>query len=145
MNASLKRNLSLTVGAALAAQSLGCGTLMYPDRRGYHSGRIDVGVAVLDGLGLLLFIIPGVIAYAVDFSDGAIYLPGGARGELGMRKVYFPRTGNDAAEIERVVRAQTGRDVDPNAADVQVIRLNSTAELPARFARARMLTAQNDR
>lgn len=29
----------------------------------------------LDTLGLLLFFIPGVIAFAVDFTTGAIYLP----------------------------------------------------------------------
>jgi hypothetical protein len=40
-----------------------------------HGGRIDWGVAALDGLGLLLFFIPGVIAFVVDFSTGAIYLP----------------------------------------------------------------------
>ncbi len=32
-------------------------------------------LVVLDGLGLLLFVIPGVAAFAVDFSTGAIYLP----------------------------------------------------------------------
>ena len=30
----------------------------------------------LNGIGLLLFLLPGVIAFAVDFSTGAIYLPG---------------------------------------------------------------------
>jgi hypothetical protein len=29
----------------------------------------------LDGLGLLLFFVPGVVAFAVDFYTGAIYLP----------------------------------------------------------------------
>ena len=56
---------------------VGCGSLLYPERRGQKAGRIDPGVAILDGLGLLVFIIPGVIAFAVDFSTGAIYLPGG--------------------------------------------------------------------
>ena len=53
-----------------------CGTIIYPERRGTKSGRIDPGVAILDGLGLLLFIIPGVIAFAVDFSTGCIYIGG---------------------------------------------------------------------
>ena len=75
MNANLKRNVSLAVGAALVAQCLGCGSIMYPDRRGYHGGPLDPGVVLLDGLGLLFFIVPGVIAFAVDISDGAIYLP----------------------------------------------------------------------
>jgi len=52
-----------------------CGTLLYPERRGQPRGRIDPGVAILNGIGLLLFVVPGVVAFAVDFSTGAIYLP----------------------------------------------------------------------
>ncbi len=55
-------------------QLTSCGYIMYPERRGQRGGKIDAGVAVLDGIGLLLFIIPGVIAFAVDFASGAIYL-----------------------------------------------------------------------
>jgi len=72
------RALSLIVGLALVFQLAACGTILYPERKGQVSGKIDVGVAVLDGIGLLFFIIPGVIAYAVDFSNGTIYLPGTA-------------------------------------------------------------------
>ncbi len=53
-----------------------CGTILYPERRG-GGGRVDVGVAVMDGLWLLAFIVPGVVFYIVDFSDGAIYRDGG--------------------------------------------------------------------
>ena len=73
----LLRYLVLLIAAIFLLQTVGCGTIIYPERRGQQSGRVDVGIAVLDGLGLLLFIIPGVIAFAVDFSTGAIYLPGG--------------------------------------------------------------------
>lgn len=38
---------------------------------------IDWKIAALDGLGLLFFFIPGVIAFAVDFHNGTIYLPPG--------------------------------------------------------------------
>jgi len=50
-----------------------CGTLFYPERRGNNS-QIDPTVAILDGVGLLFFIVPGLIAYAVDFTTGTIYL-----------------------------------------------------------------------
>lgn len=53
----------------------GCGTILYPERRGQPKGRLDWGVVALDGLCLLLFFVPGVIAFAVDFATGAIYLP----------------------------------------------------------------------
>jgi len=74
------RMFSLVLACAFLLQA--CGTILYPERKGQIDGRIDVGVALLDGLGLLLFLVPGVIAFAVDFSTGAIYLPGGERAEL---------------------------------------------------------------
>jgi hypothetical protein len=74
----VKRSLSLCVALALVLQLAACGYFMYPERRGQTDGKIDPSIAILDGLGLLLFIIPGVIAFAVDFSTGAIYLPGSA-------------------------------------------------------------------
>jgi hypothetical protein len=54
----------------------GCGTLIHSERRNQpHSNQIDWKIAALDGLGLLLFFVPGVVAFVVDFSTGAIYLP----------------------------------------------------------------------
>lgn len=52
-----------------------CGTILYPERKGQIQGRIDPMVLALDGLGLIFYLIPGVIAFAVDFSNGTIYLP----------------------------------------------------------------------
>ena len=43
-----------------------CGTLMHPERKGQQSGKIDPKIAILDGVGLLFFIVPGVIAFAVE-------------------------------------------------------------------------------
>ena len=71
--------LSAVVVILFSLQLVSCGTLIYPERRGQTGGRIDVGVAVLDGIGVLLFVIPGLVAFVVDFSTGAIYLPGGRR------------------------------------------------------------------
>jgi hypothetical protein len=54
----------------------GCGTVFLGERCGHpHSNQIDWKIAALDGLGLLLFFVPGVVAFVVDFSTGAIYLP----------------------------------------------------------------------
>ena len=68
----------------LIIQLSGCGTILYPERKGQSvdGARIDTQVAILDGLGLLLFIIPGVIAFAVDFTTGAIYLPPGSQANM---------------------------------------------------------------
>ena len=53
----------------------GCGTLMFQQRHGQSPGKIDANVVLLDGIGLIFFIVPGLVAFAIDFSSGAIYLP----------------------------------------------------------------------
>lgn len=68
--------ISLALCATIVVQLVSCGTLLYPERRGQTSGRIDPAVVLLDAIGLFFFIIPGVIAFAVDFYTGCIYLPG---------------------------------------------------------------------
>jgi hypothetical protein len=60
----------------IASFSAGCGTLLHSERCNQpHSNQIDWKIAALDGLGLIFFFVPGVIAFVVDFSTGAIYLP----------------------------------------------------------------------
>ena len=62
--------------ASTACCVTGCGTLLHSERRNQpHSNQIDWGIVALDSLGLLLFFIPGIVAFAVDFSTGTIYLP----------------------------------------------------------------------
>lgn len=69
------RALAFVLSGSLVLAS--CGSLLYPERKGQTQGRIDPAVAILNAAGLLLFIIPGLVAFAVDFHTGAIYLPGG--------------------------------------------------------------------
>jgi hypothetical protein len=76
----LMKTLYVLVFTVLIVQLAGCGTLMYPERKGQKGGRIDVGVAVLDGIGLLAYLVPGIIAYVLDFNNGTIYLPVTAQG-----------------------------------------------------------------
>src|SRR5690606_1945709 len=70
-----KLRIAGTLLAGVAVAQASCGTLLYPERRGQPRGQLDVGVVALDGVGVLLFLVPGVIAFAVDFATGAIYLP----------------------------------------------------------------------
>lgn len=71
----LKALASILLSTALVSQLAACGTVFYPERRGQISGEIDPGVAILNGIGLLFYVIPGLIAFAVDFTTGAIYFP----------------------------------------------------------------------
>ncbi len=94
---------------------------MHPERKGQTSGRIDAGVAVLNGVGLLFFLIPGVIAYAVDFSNGTIYLPKGTADlddRFKIQKMIPVVVGTDEltdARIRTVVQSQVDAPI-PNDA-----------------------------
>ncbi len=61
--------------AAFITTSNSCGLLLYPERQGQAHGKIDLSVLFLDGLGTLLWVVPGVTAFVVDFNQGTIYLP----------------------------------------------------------------------
>lgn len=55
--------------------SLGCGTLIHPERRGQQGGDLDAGVLVLDGIWLLIPPL-GLTWLVIDFLTGAVYEPG---------------------------------------------------------------------
>ncbi|MDD5668586.1 MAG: hypothetical protein PHE58_00950 [Candidatus Omnitrophica bacterium] len=143
----LVKTLNVLVCAVLIVQLAGCGTLMYPERRGQKGGRIDAGVAVMDGLCLLLFIIPGVIAYAVDFSNGTIYLPGTSRGSLDikdLKQVKFDPKHYTNATIEKIIEEETGYAVKLNQDNMKISRLKSFDDMMMRFAEV-LPGIQNDR
>ena len=75
----VNRRIALCLTVAVAIQTASCGTLIHPERCGRpHSGALDPSVVVLDGLGVLVFLVPGVVAFIVDFSTGAVWLPAGS-------------------------------------------------------------------
>ena len=134
----LMKALSIFVCSVFVIQASGCGTLMYPERRGQRGSHIDVGVAVLDGIGLLFFLIPGVIAYAVDFSNGTIYLPGGSlRSSLdikNIKQVKFDPKNTTLAGIERIIKNETGCLVKFDQSDIRITKLRSANEIREQFA-----------
>jgi len=71
-----KRAVIIAAVLALSLACAQCGYIMYPERKGTESGKIDVEVLVLDCLWLIVGIVPGVVALVVDFATGCIYEPG---------------------------------------------------------------------
>jgi len=124
-----------TLVASLLAQLAACGTILHPERKGQTSGRIDPAIAVLDGLGLLLFLIPGVIAFAVDFSNGTIYLPGGRHSSLSEEELQqiTPNGTVDEAGLAEILRAK-GLLEQTQAQHLQIQQLDSLGEVYARLA-----------
>jgi hypothetical protein len=102
---------ALTAGMAVLFAS--CGTVLYPERRGQPAGRLDTGVVLLDGIGLLVFLVPGVVAFVVDFSTGAIYLPPEQAKlppavETELRKIHVNPAELTPERVAAIVREQTG-------------------------------------
>ncbi len=123
---------TLTVGGAVFLAS--CGTVLYPERRGQPAGRLDAGVVVLDGIGLLLFLVPGVIAFAVDFATGAIYLPPGYAmhtPEMGaeLHKVQVDPAKLTPEGVAAIVREQTGKAVSLQPGSYRAMRLQRLDQL----------------
>lgn len=65
-----------TLAAGAMAAAGGCGSILFPERVGQpRSGPIDWRVVALDGVGLVFFFVPGVVAFAIDFYNGTLFLP----------------------------------------------------------------------
>ena len=123
--------LGLTL-LAVVCHSLGCGTLLHPERRGQPPGRIDPAIALLDGVGLLLFFVPGVIAFAVDFATGAIYLPPDYYGQAETGSfdpekcevIHVPPSELTHEKLEAVIAERTGHSVKLDPGSYKVRRLD---------------------
>ena len=136
----IKSCLTITIIVAFLFQITACGTIMYPERKGQVGGKIDAGVAVLDGIGLLFFIIPGVIAFAVDFSNGTIYLPPGKNSLLektdskNLNAFNIDRDKMNPQDIESIVSKNTGINFDMEDQRIQVFELNNITEFMPKYA-----------
>ena len=119
---SRARFVSLTLLGLLHVCTVGCGTILHPARKGQPAGRLDWGVVALDAVGLLFFFVPGVIAFAVDFNNGTIYMP--PEEELGLQQTSTALTQTSPLTsiptspqqltpqvVEQTLARHTGRDI----------------------------------
>ena len=134
MDSSRRRLLMLAGTTALAAPLGACGTLLYPERRGQTGGRLDTAVVLLDGLGLLVFLVPGLIAFAVDFGSGAIYLPG-TQADAGDRLDTYRFAGKLTEEkFDRAYERQYGKPRDWSFDQAQRIEVSDVEEMRRKLA-----------
>lgn len=110
MKINIKKTIAVSVATGLFLQLSACGTVLYPERKGQTSGRLDTGVVALNAIGLLFFLVPGVIAFAVDFNNGTIYLPNSSS-SLASEEINLVIIDGDLTDenIERVVLERTGK------------------------------------
>jgi hypothetical protein len=114
-----------------------CGALIHPERVGQpRTGRLDTSIVVLDGLGLLLFLVPGLIAFIVDFATGAIYLPPEHYGASeqpeqttsGLVKLTVPPGELTRERLEQAVTRAHGRPVSLERGTYRAVQLRSVDE-----------------
>lgn len=128
------RVIGTTLVATLLAQLAGCGTLFWPDRRGQIEGQIDPLIAVLDAVGLLFYIIPGVIAFGVDIATGAIYLPSGTHVQVDpakLRPAVEPDGSINRARLQAILQQELGRHLPLD--DPRLIERRGSAEQLASY------------
>lgn len=129
-----RKSVVLSLVTLMMLELTACGTVFYPERKGNKSGSIDPVVAAADAIGLLFFFIPGIIAFAVDFNNGTIYLPGGKKhsslspAEL---KSVSPNGKLDKKILGDLMSKKLGQPVNLDAADLQIKSFDSEHSLLA--------------
>lgn len=126
--------LTAATSVAMPTALSGCGTILYPERRGQpKGGKVDWTVVGMDAIGLFFFFIPGVIAFAIDYGNGSMFLPpdrvSGGTGTLpvphgdessAFHRVSFPSGKPTSQEIEAALLSE--RQLTVRLDDESVIR-----------------------
>ncbi|MCA8996125.1 MAG: hypothetical protein KDA80_04050 [Planctomycetaceae bacterium] len=120
---------------------------MYPERIGQaRRGPIDWKVAGLDGLFLLLFFLPGVIAFAIDWWNGTLFLPNGCYsnndevpGEPFRRVELGPKP--TLKQIAAAIHRETGQEIDLESGEYYTEEISSLNEFDLAHTR---LLAQHE-
>ncbi|MCG6201650.1 hypothetical protein [Psychromonas antarctica] len=127
MNIKLKKSIAISMIVGLGIQLSACGTILNPERKGQSAGQLDTSIVALDAIGLLFFLVPGIIAFAVDFNNGTIYLPGGSAsintGEVNIVHIEGDVTNE---KIENAIFEQTGDTISLSNSHVQSIEKMTT-------------------
>ena len=128
---------SRVIGGVLAAtlltQLAACGSLFFPDRRGQIEGKVDPLVVGLDAIGILFYVIPGLIAFGIDFATGAIYLPNNQY-SLAPEKLQDAIGADgrvDNLKLKAILQRELGRDLPLD--DPRLIQHNGSVEQLAAF------------
>ena len=131
----MKKITSFLICIGLLTNLASCGTILHPERKGQVDGQLDTSIVVLDAIGLLFFLVPGVIAFAVDFSNGTIYLPNGSSSSLTDEEMKnISLNGKvDMDGLSQLVSDKTSTSVLINSNEVKTHQVNKVDELAGLF------------
>lgn len=114
-NRRMRTSVALCLAGTLAFSQPACGILLHPTRAEGPRGQLDVVVVAIDCAWLLVGVVPGVVALAIDFASGGAWHPKGevsvAPGEQIRLNINGPAPA--ACEISLRVVDASGRDLAP--------------------------------
>jgi hypothetical protein len=150
MNHSTNKVVSALLAVVVSCQSISCGTILYPERRNQKTAgnRLDVGVMLLDAVGLVFFIVPGLVAFGVDFATGAIYLPPDGNCKTvslknQVRVVRFDPKKYTPVMLEELIGKETGREFHFSDNRLKSVKVESRREMMAYLKQFENTTARN--
>ncbi|MBT5018992.1 MAG: hypothetical protein HON04_09610 [Planctomicrobium sp.] len=109
----------------------GCGTMLYDERIGQPRGGmsdVDWTVAGMDAVGLVFFFVPGVIAFAIDYYNGALFYPPEHYGEMKgkeLNSIKLPEEEISVGSIESLISEEIGATVSLREPDLVTRELSS--------------------
>ncbi|MGH8353783.1 MAG: polyribonucleotide nucleotidyltransferase [Pseudomonas sp.] len=127
------RVLGGVLAVTLLSQLSACGTLFFPDRRGQIEGQVDPLVVALDAVGILFYVIPGLIAFGIDFATGAIYLPNDhySLAPEALQDAIGSDGQIDNAKLKAIILRETGRSLPLD--DPRLIQHNGSLQQLAAY------------
>jgi len=132
MNNFFKNTTVRSLVLILMLQFMSCGLILHPERNGQKkTERLDTAIVVLDGIGLFFFVVPGLVAFAVDFLSGTIYLPSGNSKKSSIEPnlknvvgIKVEKEGLTKKNIEFIIKAYTGKSVNLSNPNLKVTYKN---------------------
>lgn len=129
----MKRIAIIFLCISLIGNLVGCGTLLYPERQGQTGGKLDTNIVILNSVGLLVFLLPGIVAFAVDFINGTIYLPGGKSASLTQDELDQISTDGvvNSQNLRKILNRHSENTLILPEGDFQVREVENVAEFRA--------------
>lgn len=123
MNASRRHIVMSLLLALLLTHTTSCGYFMHPDRVGQKGGELDPSIIILDAAGLLFGILPGVVAFAVDITTGAIYLAPGEQSIIDKHKKHHSLNTTLPSFLPHLMEAQALPSDSPTLTSLDISRI----------------------
>ena len=91
-------------------------------------------MAGFNAIGILFYVLPGLIAFGIDFATGAIYLPGGLTSQVDPQDLHdlVDADGKvDPAKLKALIEVQTGHTLPLD--NPRLIQHSGSVEQLARY------------